>query len=215
MKYSKVVLLYLFLLSSSLFSSSINVKALNNSLQNMQCQEVINHKSPFFKMIKKYNTYTKSKYNRYLQTKDTHKKIYQKLKHHHIPSFFSLIPYHESGFNPKIKNNGTAGLWQLSVQSGKFFGLTINKKKDERLDINRSTDAAIQYFIYLKKKYYKWYLVDFAYGMGEKRLDTLIAKNKTDKFSTLIMDSTFPKGMKSHFIKILLLDARIFHHHLD
>lgn len=211
MKSMKLKFLFWLIFSNSLlFATTLNIEAINYSLKSMQCNLIINNDSKFLNTIKKYNSHTNSRYQRYLATKELHQKIYLKFSEKYIPSFFTLIPYNESGFNPKIKGAGTVGLWQFGIQSGRYFGLKINKKKDERLDINRSTDAAIKYFLYLKKKYYKWYLVDFAYGMGEKRLDSLIAKHRSDEFLTILNDANFPKGTKVHFIHTLLLDAKIF-----
>lgn len=211
MKLLKIIFFYfIFTFCSVISAATLSVTNINHSLSKTQCDTTLTKKSKFFQVIKKYNSHTNSRYQRYLATKKLHLKIYIKFLDKNIPSFFTLIPYNESGFNPKIKNSQAAGLWQFAISSGRNFGLVINKKKDERLDFNRSTDAAIKYFKYLKKKYHKWYLVDFAYGMGEKRLDNLIAKHRSDEFLTLITDTNFPNGTKSHFIHTILLDAKIF-----
>ena len=95
------------------------------------------------------------------------------------------------------------------AQSGRTYGLTIKKGNDERTDICRSTDAAIRYIKDLKKEFGSWYLADFAYGMGELKLQRLIKKNGSKKISVLLKDPEFPRGTKDHFAKTLLLDATI------
>ncbi|MDD2838641.1 MAG: hypothetical protein PHX59_06755, partial [Sulfuricurvum sp.] len=64
-------------------------------------------------------------------------------------------------------------------------------------------------FLYLKKEFGSWYLADFAYAMGEGKLQQLIHKNGSKKISVLLKDPHFPSGTKAHFAKTLLLDAKI------
>ena len=109
-------------------------------------------------------------YKRYETTKEELARIESKFTDAGIPLYFALIPYSESKFNPSAKGYGTAGLWQFSKQSARNFNLSVKKGDDGRLDIDRSTDAAIRYILYLKKEFGSWYLADFAYGMGEGKL---------------------------------------------
>jgi membrane-bound lytic murein transglycosylase D len=148
---------------------------------------------------------------RYEATKEEYTLIEKKFLDAQIPLFFSLIPYCESNFKKDIRGHGTAGLWQFMAQSGRTYGLTIEKGNDERTDVCLSTDAAIRYIKDLKKEFGSWYLADFAYGMGEIKLKRLIKKNGSKKASVLLSDSEFPKGTRAHFNKTLLLDAAIHH----
>lgn len=150
-------------------------------------------------------------YKRYQMTQDDYRKIEQKFQDAGIPLFFSLIPYAESKFRPESHGYGTAGLWQLTKQSARIYGLTVTKKNDERLNVNRSTDAIIRMLLGLKKEFGSWYLADFAYAMGEGSLNRLIKKNGSTKISVLLQDPHFPSGSKAHFAKTLLLDAKIHH----
>lgn len=146
---------------------------------------------------------------RYNVTKEEHAKIAKQFEEAEIPLFFSLIPYCESNFRNDAHGAGTAGLWQFMKQSGRTYGLTIKKGHDERTNPICSTNAAIRYIKDLKKEFGNWYLVDFAYGMGEIKLKRLINKNKSKKISVLLSDPEFNKGTKDHFIKTLLMDAAI------
>lgn len=148
-------------------------------------------------------------YKRYLATQTDYKRIETKFIEAGIPTFFALIPYAESKFNPSARGYGTAGLWQFTKQSARNFGLTVKKGEDERLDADRSTDAAIRYIKSLKQQFGSWYLADFAYAMGEGKLKKLIAHNGSRKISVLLKDPHFPSGTKAHFAKTLLLQAKI------
>lgn len=189
--------------------------AINASLSSIGSTETIEDISSLSNIKEDYKTGYKGLYNRYQKTQEEHQKIAKKFEEAGIPLFFSLIPYCESNFKSDSYGRGTAGLWQFMAQSGRTYGLKIEKGNDERTDVCRSTDAAIRYIKDLKSIFKEWYLVDFAYGMGELKLQRLIRKNGSKKISVLIKDPEFPKGTKNHFAKTLLLDAQIHHSKSD
>lgn len=200
------------------FSTTIyanpSTKALDASLASIDSKESYGEIKALFGAQDKYATSYKSYLKRYHATQEEHTVIAKKFKEADIPLFFSLIPYCESNFRNDVRGTNTAGLWQFTAQSGRRYGLFITKNNDERINAHHSTDAAIRYIKDLKKTFGDWYLVDFAYGMGELKLQRLIKKNGSKKLSVLLRDPEFPKGTKSHFIKTLLLDATI-HHTID
>lgn len=202
------LLIVLLFCALSLYARS-NVEAINLSLQSLQSEETLSDTGALDHTLDNYRGTIAPLYRRYLATTDEYKRIEAKFVDTGIPVFFSLIPYSESKFHPTIHGYGTAGLWQFSTQSARNFGLTVTKKYDERLDIDRSTDAAIRYIKSLKKEFGSWYLADFAYAMGEGKLQRLIQKNKSKSLSVLLKDPHFPSGAKAHFAKTLLLDAKI------
>ncbi len=205
---------FLLLYSITLFGRS-DVEAINLSLQSLQSEESLLDTNVLDNTLDHYRGTISPLYKRYHATTEEYGRIEAKFTDEGVPLFFSLIPYAESKFNPTIHGYGTAGLWQFSKQSGRNFGLTVTKKNDERLNINRSTDAAIRYIKYLKKEFGSWYLVDFAYAMGEGTLRRLIQRNGSDKMSVLLQDPHFPSGTKAHFAKTLLLDAKIHYSKTD
>lgn len=185
--------------------------AINASLSSLGSSESLDEIHAISNINKDYIGRYLYLYSRYQKTKEEHQKIVKKFEEAGVPLFFSLIPYCESNFNPKAYGHGTAGLWQFMTQSGRSYGLIINKDNDERTDVVRSTDAAIRYIKELKGMFGEWYLADFAYGMGELKLKRLIRKNGSKKISVLLKDPEFPEGTRKHFIKTLLLDAAIHH----
>lgn len=189
--------------------------AINRSLSSIGSLESLEDIHSLSNINEDYMTGYKSLYNRYKNTKEEHQKIAKKFEDAGIPLFFSLIPYCESNFKPDSHGRGTAGLWQFMAQSGRTYGLKIEKGNDERTDVCLSTDAAIRYIKDLKSIFKEWYLVDFAYGMGELKLQRIIKRNGSKKISVLLKDPEFQKGTKNHFAKTLLLDAAIHHTKLD
>ena len=157
--------------------------AINKSLSSIGSSESLGEIQVLSNIHKNYATDYIYLYSRYQKTKEEHQIIVKKFEEAGIPLFFSLIPYCESGFNPNSHGRGTAGLWQFMAQSGRTYGLIINKGNDERTDVVRSTDAAIRYIKELKGIFGEWYLADFAYGMGELKLQRLIRKNGSKKIN--------------------------------
>lgn len=185
--------------------------AINKSLASIGSTESLEEIRALSNINDDYKTGYQALYNRYKNTKEEHQKIVKKFEEAGIPLFFTLIPYCESNFNPNSHGRGTAGLWQFMAQSGRAYGLKIEKGNDERTDVCLSTDAAIRYIKELKGIFGEWYLADFAYGMGELKLQRIIKKNGSKKISVLLKDPEFQKGTKNHFAKTLLLDATIHH----
>ncbi len=181
------------------------------SLQSIGCDESFAKISVRGDPIKNYATDYKYHMKRYKNTQEEYKAVEKKFLEAEVPLFFSLIPYCESNFKKNAKGYATAGLWQFMAQSGRTYGLIIEKGNDQRTNACLSTDAAIRYIKDLKKEFGSWYLADFAYGMGEIKLKQLIRKNGSKKASVLLKDSQFPNGTRSHFYKTLLLDATIHH----
>ncbi len=94
--------------------------------------------------------------------------------------WLSLI---ESGHNPTIYSSaGAAGLWQFIPDSGRIYGLTVDRWVDERLDPQRATDAAIKYLSDLHKRFGNWELAMAAYNMGHGGLSRAIRKYNTNDY---------------------------------
>lgn len=179
------------------------------ALKELGSDESIGDSSSIQNTLNHYRGTIAPLYKRYLGTREGYLEIASMFDEKQIPIIFALIPYPESKFNPSIHGYGTAGLWQFGRQSAVNYGLTVTKKFDERLDPDRSSQAAAKYILALYKEFGKWYLADLAYAMGEGKLKKLIAANQSDKLSVLLKDPHCPQGTKSHFSKIILLKATI------
>lgn len=212
--YKSLFAVWIFINALTLYGRS-EVEAINSSLQSLQTEESLLETSVLDNTLDRYRGTISPLYKRYLATTEELQRIETKFADAGIPPFFALIPYAESKFNPNVRGYGTAGLWQFGKQSAKNFGLSVTKENDERLNIDRSTDAAIRYIKYLKKEFGNWYLADFAYAMGEGTLQRLIQRNGSKKMSVLLKDPHFPSGTKAHFAKTLLLDAKIHYSTAD
>jgi membrane-bound lytic murein transglycosylase D len=81
---------------------------------------------------------------------------------------------------------GATGLWQLMVPTARYCGLSVDYWVDERLDPERSTDAAIYYFRDLYDQFEDWALVMAAYNAGPGRVRKAIRRAGSTSFNDVI-----------------------------
>jgi membrane-bound lytic murein transglycosylase D len=107
-----------------------------------------------------------------------------------MPLELALLPVVESAFNPVAYSRSRAsGLWQFIPSTGKHYGLQQNWWIDERRDVLRATNAALDYLQYLNGYFNgDWYLAIAAYNGGEGTVSRAVQRNAaqgrpTDLFS--------------------------------
>lgn len=72
--------------------------------------------------------------------------IIQSVEARGLPSEIALLPFVESSFDPLAQSHmGAAGLWQIMPRTGDALGLQRSRSWDGRLDVVRSTGAALDY----------------------------------------------------------------------
>ena len=81
----------------------------------------------------------------------------EKLSQYNLPIELKYLPVIESGLRPQVKSRaGALGLWQFMYTTGKMFGLREDSYIDDRMDPEKSTDAACQYLKKLYEIYNDW-----------------------------------------------------------
>lgn len=97
----------------------------------------------------------KKLFNRYLENSTFY--IYyviQKLNEADLPVELALVPYIESNYDPfSISPSGAVGLWQFMPSTGRLYDLDKSWWQEDRHDPFLSTDAAVEYFDYLFKRF--------------------------------------------------------------
>ena len=88
-----------------------------------------------------------------------------------LPKELSWLPLIESGFKVKALSRARAlGLWQFIPSTGYKFGLKRDEWIDERMDVTKSTRAAIDYLTELHNIFGDWTTVMAGYNCGEGRV---------------------------------------------
>ena len=118
------------------------------------------------------NSKVKSRFALWLDRKPKYEPmISAKLDKRDMPQDLIYLAMIESGFNPTAKSPAKAGgLWQFISETGQRYGLTVNKKVDERNHPEKATDAALSYLSDLHDRFGSWYLAAAAYNTGENRV---------------------------------------------
>jgi len=122
------------------------------------------------------NPKVKSRFETWLGRKQTYEPmISAKLEERAMPQDLIYLAMIESGFNPKAKSPAKAGgLWQFVSETGKRYGLIVNRKVDERNTPEKATDAALSYLSDLHNRFGSWYLAAAAYNTGENRVGRIM-----------------------------------------
>ncbi len=103
-----------------------------------------------------------------------------------LPTDLVWLSLIESGHNPTIVSSaGAAGLWQFVPESARMYGLTVDRWVDERLDPERSTEAAVRYLSDLRTRFGSWELAMAAYNMGHGGLLRAVRKFNNNDFWAL------------------------------
>jgi membrane-bound lytic murein transglycosylase D len=114
--------------------------------------------------------------------------IDEMLKKNGMPADLKYIAIAESALRPHASSQkGALGFWQFMEQTGRQYGLSINKSIDERRSIFASTQAAITYFRELYKIFGSWTLVAAGFNMGGGGLIADIQEQGTKDYYSLYL----------------------------
>ncbi len=107
--------------------------------------------------------------------------ILAKLEAAGLPSQLSWLPLVESLFKERALSRAAAvGLWQFIASTGARYGLARNGWVDDRMDPEKSTDAAIAYLTELHGMFGEWPKALAAYNCGEGQVDRLGRRNAAE-----------------------------------
>jgi membrane-bound lytic murein transglycosylase D len=126
--------------------------------------------------VRRFRSDLKRSFATYLERMDRYAPmISAKLAQRQMPQELIYLAMIESGFNPKAKSPAQAsGLWQFIGETGRRYGLTVNRRVDERNNPARATDAALSYLADLHERFGSWYLAAAAYNTGENRVGRIM-----------------------------------------
>ncbi|MBW1722124.1 MAG: LysM peptidoglycan-binding domain-containing protein [Deltaproteobacteria bacterium] len=109
--------------------------------------------------------------------------IVKALREAGLPEELSWLPLIESGFKVRAMSRARAlGIWQFIASTGYKYGLKRNSWIDERMDPEKSTQAAIAYLKELHQIFGDWTTVLAAYNCGE---GTVLKKIRSQRINYL------------------------------
>jgi membrane-bound lytic murein transglycosylase D len=106
--------------------------------------------------------------------------IVQEVLERAMPTEIALLPAVESGFDARAKSpSGAAGLWQFTGPTARHFGLYQGPWLDQRMNLETSTRAALDYLEELNQSFDgDWLLALAAYNAGEGTIRKLMRDNR-------------------------------------
>ncbi|MDR3111959.1 MAG: transglycosylase SLT domain-containing protein [Elusimicrobiota bacterium] len=125
--------------------------------------------------------------------------VLQSLRKFDLPEELFYLPVVESLYNAEaVSRAGATGMWQIMSHRGRALGLQINYWIDERLDPERSTQAACLYLKQLYVMLNDWHLVLAAYNRGEYGLLRDMKFSNAVDVSEMVARKAIPKETQNY-----------------
>ncbi|MDA9272222.1 LysM peptidoglycan-binding domain-containing protein, partial [bacterium] len=133
--------------------------------------------------------------------------ILTEIKKRGMPGEIALIPMIESSYDPfAYSGAGAAGLWQLMPGTGTDLGLKQDWWFDGRRSIGSSTDAALNYLLYLHNFFNgNWILAFAAYDSGEGTMARIIKNSRQTGKNIHFWSLPVPSETKAYIPRLLAL----------
>jgi len=113
------------------------------------------------------------------------------LKKNNIPDDFKFLSLAESNFANVVSPSGAEGFWQFLKVTGQKYGLEITEEVDERYNVEKSTEAACQYFREAFQEYKNWTLVAASFNRGIDGVGKAVEKQHImDYYNLFLIDET-------------------------
>ncbi len=142
----------------------------------------------------------------------------KKLAEHGLPDDLKYLAVAESSLLLTAKSGaGALGLWQIMPGTGQDLGLRVEKGViDERMSVERSTDAAIRYLKKLNGKFDSWVLSMAAYNGGDHRVNQAMkSQSVTSYFKLNLPPETERYVFRIAAIKMILENPGEFGYRID
>jgi membrane-bound lytic murein transglycosylase D len=123
----------------------------------------------------------------------------------------------ESSLRPTaVSSAGAGGLWQFIEGTGRRFDMDSNAVVDERMDVIKATDGAMQYLRRLYDLFGDWPLALAAYNAGEQRvLDELQEQRVSSYYDLALPAETERFVYKIVAVKIILTNPARYGIYID
>ena len=166
-----------------------------------------------------FNTWrTNPKAHAYITASLERMKIYQNqitpaLKARKMPEALLAVPLVESGYQALPEKSNpvrAAGIWQIIPETAVHYGLNVGSKYDERFDMKRATDAALNLLQDDYRIFNNWKLAVIAYEVGEQETMRLIRATGSRDPWVLARSAYAPKSL-SKVLAMFEAGAMVIH----
>ncbi|MBQ9462984.1 MAG: transglycosylase SLT domain-containing protein [Bacteroidales bacterium] len=166
---------------------------------------------PFNEVVKNYMIVYSEKrgetMQRAMRLSDYYFPIFEEtFRRYSLPLELKYLAVVESMLNPTATSRaGAMGLWQFMFKTARSYGLSINSYVDERLDVEKSTDAAARYLLSLYEMLGDWPLAISAYNCGAGNVNKAIrrAGGKRDFWSVYPYLPRETRGYMPAFVGVM------------
>ena len=143
--------------------------------------------------------------------------IEQRLKEYGLPDDLKYLAVVESSLRPTaVSSAGAGGLWQFIEGTGRRFDMDSNTFVDERMDVGKATDGAMQYLRRLYSLFNDWPLALAGYNAGEQRvLDELQEQRVSSYYDLALPAETERFVYKIIAVKIILSNPERYGIYID
>ncbi len=109
------------------------------------------------------------------------------LKKYEVPDDFKYLMVAESGISNVTSPAGAVGFWQFLEGTALKYGLEVTDEVDERYNVEKSTEAACQYFIEANNLFGGWTLAAASYNMGIPGVTKQLERQKTKNYYNMVL----------------------------
>ncbi len=179
----KLILIALFVGSTLLLKAEGSVVSMDRTIENriisLGSSVDVKYSAEVKKRIKQYTVKQRTMSEVLLGRSSIYFPVFEDIfREKGLPLDLKYLSVVESGLRPiATSRSGAAGLWQFMRPTGRMMGLKINRTIDERRDIEKSTEAAADYLLYLYERFDDWTLAIAAYNCGPGNLRKAIRKS--------------------------------------
>jgi membrane-bound lytic murein transglycosylase D len=122
-----------------------------------------------------------------------------------LPEDLTWLAMIESGFEPIARSPvGAMGLWQFMPDTGKIYGLSVDRWTDLRMSSAAATDAAADFLADLYRRFGSWELAMAGYNMGYGGVLSAVRRYNTNDYWALSkLEGSFPWETTLYVPKII------------
>lgn len=101
------------------------------------------------------------------------------------PELIAVALVESGGRTMAASPKGARGVWQFMPETARRYGLVVSAKRDERVELEKSTGAASRYLRDLYRQFGDWPLALAAYNAGEQAVERAVGRSGRQDYLTI------------------------------